>query len=208
MMISQLILLIAFGICVSICLYQFFQALFAGNVADPAKSRSGIGAGIFYAFTAAMSPYKKESARLHLPSYIAGIMFHLGTFLGFFWLSLHFFNIQPASWLKGSSLAVLIISSGCGAAIFAKRLIKPELRSLSHADDYFSNLIVTLFQILSALAIGYPEILPVLFILASFLFLYIPLGKLRHAVYFFTSRIHLGAFYGKRGVWSIKRRNG
>jgi hypothetical protein len=43
-----------------------------------------------------------------------------------------------------------------------------------------------------------------LFIYAAFLFLYIPFGKLKHTVYFFSSRIYLGKFFGKRGVWPVK----
>jgi hypothetical protein len=31
--------------------------------------------------------------------------------------------------------------------------------------------------------------------------LYIPAGKLRHTVYFFAARYHLGYFFGWRGVW-------
>jgi hypothetical protein len=35
----------------------------------------------------------------------------------------------------------------------------------------------------------------------SLLMLYIPIGKLRHTVYFFAARYHLGYFFGWRGVW-------
>ena len=31
-----------------------------------------------------------------------------------------------------------------------------------------------------------------------------PLGKLRHAVYYFAARYHLGFFYGWRNVWPNK----
>jgi hypothetical protein len=39
------------------------------------------------------------------------------------------------------------------------------------------------------------------FIAISLLFLYFPLGKLKHAIYFFAARYQLGFFYGWRGVW-------
>jgi hypothetical protein len=39
------------------------------------------------------------------------------------------------------------------------------------------------------------------FIIAAVLWLYFPVGKLRHVVYFFAARYHLGFFFGRRGVW-------
>jgi len=39
------------------------------------------------------------------------------------------------------------------------------------------------------------------YISSILLFLYMPLGKLRHAVYYFAARYHLGFFYGWRNVW-------
>lgn len=76
-----------------------------------------------------------------------------------------------------------------------------ELRSLSNPDDYLSNILVTLFQAGTILTLYLPEVRASYFILASILFLYIPLGKLKHVIYFFAARYHLGFFYGWRGVW-------
>jgi len=39
------------------------------------------------------------------------------------------------------------------------------------------------------------------FVVAVVMFLYVPLGKIRHCFFFFYARILLGLFYGKRGVW-------
>jgi hypothetical protein len=35
---------------------------------------------------------------------------------------------------------------------------------------------------------------------ATALFLYLPFGKIRHCVFFFSTRYHFGAFFGRRGV--------
>jgi hypothetical protein len=45
---------------------------------------------------------------------------------------------------------------------------------------------------------------PYYFICAGLLFLYLPLGKLKHSLYFFAARYHLGFFYGWRGIWPVK----
>jgi nitrate reductase gamma subunit len=83
-------------------------------------------------------------------------------------------------------------------------MVKSELRSLSSPDDYISNILVTLFQLLSGLVLLVPEAIPGYFIMASLLLLYFPIGKLKHAIYFFAARYQLGLFYGWRGVWPPK----
>jgi len=205
MSIYHWIFLTGFGICFLLCLFQFLQIMLSGKPIDPAQPRGKVVPAIAYSFTGAMSPLKKETAYLHLPTYTAGIIFHLGTFLSFFWLVLHFFNVHIILWLIYGSSIFLITSSICGLSIFIKRILNPTLRNLSHPDDYFSNLLITGFQTLSAITLLWDRLIPSLFLYASILFLYIPLGKLRHTVYFFTSRIHLGIFYGRRGVWPLKK---
>ena len=88
-------------------------------------------------------------------------------------------------------------------------MIKKELRSLSNPDDFISNLLVTLFQIFTLLVISTPlllssyrpTVLKSYYLIFTLLMLYLPVGKLRHTVYFFAARYHLGYFFGKRGVW-------
>lgn len=205
MTIYHWILFVSFSVFFVSSLFQFLQILLSKAYKDYASSRNKIWRAIIYAFSGAMSPFKKESAMLHLPSYIAGILFHIGTFISLFWLALHFFNIKTNSLVANISAIYLTTSVLSGVMILLKRLIKTEMRRLSNIDDYFSNFLVTGFQVVSALTIFIGTPLPYLFIWAAILFLYIPLGKLRHAVYFFTSRVYLAMFYGKRGVWPLNR---
>jgi len=205
MTIYHWILLTAFSICFLSGLFQFLQIVLSKKSTDYAVPRGKIGKAIIYAFVGAMSPLKKESAMLHLPGYIAGILFHIGTFLSLFWLVLHFLKFTTITLIINASAIFLVSSVLSGIIILMKRMIKPEMRRLSCIDDYFSNLLVTGFQVLSALTLFIGTPLPYLFTWAAILFLYIPLGKLRHVVYFFTSRVHLGMFYGKRGVWPQNR---
>jgi len=204
MTIYEWMLLTGFAICFISCLFQVIQ-VFSYKTKDHAASRGKIGTGIVYSFTRAMSPLKKETAYLHLPTYAVGIIFHLGTFLSFLWLLLHFFSLKPPQPIAYSSAIFLTTSSLCGLFIFIKRIFTIKMRFLSHPDDYFSNLLVTGFQFLSASALIWDSLQPYLFSWAAILFTYIPISKLRHVIYFFTSRIYLGLFYGNRGVWQIKR---
>lgn len=91
-----------------------------------------------------------------------------------------------------------------GLGILIKRMIKKELKALSNPDDFISNILVTAFQFITALVLYNGQYFPVYFIIVSALLLYLPLGKLKHTIYFFAARYHLGFFYGWRGVWPPK----
>ena len=45
--------------------------------------------------------------------------------------------------------AIIFIAAVCGLALFIKRLAKKELRDLSCADDYISNLLCTIMLFLT-----------------------------------------------------------
>ena len=196
-----------FAVCLLSCLYHFFRVASGGIPNDHAVAKGKIGPAVSYSFTKGMSPMKKETAYLHLPTYIAGILFHIGTFLGLFWLILIFFDLEINRWITYISAAYLAISAIAGISILIKRLASKKMRGLSNPDDYISNLLVCSFQALIALCIFDKSLVPFLLVLAAFLFVYIPISKLKHTIYFFTSRFHLGVFYGRRGTWPVKKQN-
>jgi hypothetical protein len=204
MTIYHWILLAAFSVFLLYFIFSLILTFVKKGPADPSEKNGNVNKAIIYSFTGAMSPSKKESAFLHLPTYAAGMVFHLGTFFSFFWLMLLFFNFNTGAWFHLVSSSILAATGICGISILIKRIIKTTLRQMSNPDDYFSNLLVTGFQLLMAIEIFWDKALPTLFIYAAFLFLYIPFGKLKHTVYFFSSRIYLGKFFGKRGVWPVK----
>jgi len=196
--------LASLGVCLAAMSFHLFRLIRLGKPADFAPAAGKTMPAIVYSFTGAMSPSKKESAFLHLPTYAAGILYHLGTFLSV--ILFFFFLIQcPVDGVFSILLSLFLLITGlCGIGILLKRMIKKVLRTLSNPDDYISNLLVTLFQLTSSLVLLLPEARPGYFILASLLLLYFPVGKLRHAIYFFAARYHLGLFYGRRGVWPPK----
>lgn len=198
------IVLTGFAICFVSCGYQLIKIVSAGFPKDYSQPLGKVGPAVIYSFTGAMSPLKKETAYLHLPTYTAGIFFHIGTFFSFILLALVFFSVGLYEWMKILSAVILFISSVSGISILVKRISLPKVSSISNPDDFISNFLVTGFQIISLINL-FSDIIPLIFIYSAVLFLYIPVSKLRHTVYFFTSRIHLAFFYGRRGVWPLKR---
>ncbi|BDU77917.1 hypothetical protein [Mesoterricola sediminis] len=154
----------------------------------PASGRAG--AGVFYAFTGALMPWAKESVRGHLVTYAAGILYHAGIAASFARLAV------PARALSVVALAGAL----AGLGLLVKRASVADLRGLSRADDFLSNGLATAFAALAGLA-WLPWAAAALPWACVALLVYLPLGKLRHAVFFFLSRRHLGAFFGRRGVW-------
>jgi uncharacterized membrane protein YhaH (DUF805 family) len=189
------------GIFLANFCYHLIRLIRSGKPYDYAPGAGKTGPAIRYSFTGAMSPLKKESAYLHLPSYIAGIIYHLGSFLSILLFILNWFINLSFGLFTGILAICLLVSVCCGIGILTKRIIDINLKNLSNPDDYLSNILVTSFQLLTALTLIMDTFTPVYYIMSSLLLLYFPLGKLKHAIYFFAARYHLGFFYGWRGVW-------
>ena len=62
-------------------------------------------------------------------------------------------------------------------------------------------MLVTLFHLMTIAALNFEGARVFYFLEASLLMLYLPVGKLRHTIYFFAARYHLGYFFGYRGTW-------
>ena len=184
--------------------YRINQAFPRPGSDSLAAARGNIPPAVLYSLTGAMMPWKKETAALHPVSYALGVGYHAGIFLGFAWLALLFFNLQPPAALAGVSALLLAAASLCGLALLIKRLATPAMRYLSNPDDYFSNLVASGFVAMAAAALMKEGLTSALFVYAGLLILYIPVGKLRHALYFALARVYLGMFYGRRGVWPGK----
>ncbi|MCD4737110.1 MAG: hypothetical protein K8R53_13785 [Bacteroidales bacterium] len=203
----QWLTFLALAWCLINLLIIIIRLILLGPPKDYSKKRGDIKNAVRYSLTGAMSPLKKESAYLNLPTYTAGLLYHFGTFLSIFIFFLIIFNIPVTGDLLRYILAAFLVITGlCGTGILIKRLIKKNLRALSNPDDYISNILVTVFQFITAALMITGSILPSYYILSSVLLFYLPVGKLKHTVYFFAARYHLGFFYGWRGVWPPKQK--
>ena len=209
-------------LCIVMCFIHFFRLIKLGSPKDLSEKSGSVAAGVAYSNTKAMLPQHKESAYKHLPTYTAGILFHLGSFLA---LLLFVLLIPDAVWgffFQYTIISLLIalclfVSTCCGAGLIIKRIVSKQLKPISNVDDYLSTGFVTFFQLFSALlffSFAFHDVfhnffssnihgglISIYFLSATLLFLYLPFGKLKHAVYYFAARYHLGFFYGRRGTW-------
>jgi hypothetical protein len=187
--------------CLLFCLYYLLRIIRAGRPRDYAKPSGSATSGVRYAYTGAMHPGRKESAYLHLPTYIAGLVYHAGTLMALLIFAWWISGLGIPAAVQPLIAILLAITAITGLSLLIKRAISGKLRSLSNPEDYVANFIVSLFQLILALDLWQGNISPILLITGSILLIYIPLGKLRHCVFFFAARYHLGYFYGSRGVW-------
>jgi hypothetical protein len=197
----RILALISAAVCLTALLSHFIRIVRAGKPVDYALRAGDTTRGIIYSISGAMSPTKKESAYLHLPTYTAGIIYHLGTFLSLLLFIILLAGFTPSGTLSLVISLLLAVSTLAGLMILVKRFLNNELRSLSNPDDYISNLLVTLFHLMTIAALNFEGARVFYFLEASLLMLYLPVGKLRHTIYFFAARYHLGYFFGYRGTW-------
>lgn len=157
--------------------------------------------GITYAFTTGMMPWAKESTRIHMVAYLRGIGFHIGIFA-----ALGTLLISPFwSWMPGPFKLLLTAVLGMGAILGAAgglmRLAEHNLRGLSTLDDHFAVWLVTIFTAFAALALWNRTFQVGFYLVSALTLVYVPLGKIRHCLFFFFSRIFFGKFFGRRAVF-------
>jgi hypothetical protein len=167
---------------------------------DKSRVRGSIGRAVLYAFTLGMAPWEKESTRLHWVAYFRGIFFHVGVFM-----ALAVLFVSP--WLKAIpptiiwlAIAMTAVGAVAGFAGIVMRLAEPNLRVLSLPDDYFSVFLTSLFVALAWAVLLWPGVLPIFYVVAAVLLIYLPFSKIRHCVYFFYSKFFFGLSFGRRGV--------
>src|SRR6266498_525330 len=168
---------------------------------DKSPIKGNISHGITYAFTKGMMPWAKESTRIHMIAYLRGIGFHIGIFAAIgaviispFWKYLPPFLSLTLFW-------VLTLGAILGAAGGVMRIAERNLRGLSLPDDHFAVWLTTLFITVAGLAVINSAFVIPMYIVSAITFIYIPLGKIRHCLYFFFSRIFFGKFFGRRAVF-------
>jgi hypothetical protein len=193
---------VIFAFCVSIlalCHLTIKTVLFNKKPVY-AKSRNRAIKGIVYALGKGMMPWEKESAGKHLPTYLSGIVYHTGIFAGLLYLCMLIIPVHLDSIIVSILRIIMFAGLLCGLGLFLKRSLKKQLRRISCLDDFASNLIVDVFLGLSLSTTYTIRWKFLLYAVAIVMFLYIPVGKIRHCFFFFYSRILFGLFYGRRGV--------
>ncbi len=151
-----------------------------------------------------MMPWEKESAKKHFLTYIAGVLYHCGLFAALFYI----FSLMVPFALSPDLISILrvLIAVGifCGLGLLVKRIYLKYMKTLSCLDDYVANILVDLVLILAFVVTFEKNMRSILFLATIILFLYIPLGKIRHCLFFFYTRVLFGIFFGRRGVFPHK----
>jgi hypothetical protein len=196
-------------------LFLYFRAKSYGKRKLFAKAAGGANSvrrGAIYAFTSGMLPWAKESVRENLISYALGVAYHLGIFASFALLARFIicafgrsfvFHLPHAVIALAQTLIVLSLCLGVigGVSLLVKRAVNPVLRGISCPDDYISNILATAAAALALASHLTPRawLTQAWLITGIILLVYIPMGKMRHCLFFFITRYNLGAFFGRRG---------
>jgi len=173
-----------------------------GGGREDYSSRAGSSArGIAYSFTVAMTPRHKESVSRHPVKFAVGVVMHIGVMLSL--LAAVLLVVWPTAGSAALSHGRPLIATSLVAGLYllVRRTLSRDLREMSAPDDYIAMLATCGLLALACVYTGDAGSETVYLIYAGLLFAYLPLGKLRHAVFFFVARANHGRRLGRRGVY-------
>ncbi len=200
LLVSQWAALAGLAICVAGLGLRWRRSMERARPRDLAPARGSGMAGVMYAFSAGMMPWAKESTRRHWAAYLRGIGFHVGLFVGLPLLVVSpWWSLAPEA-VRLVAAVMLGLSALLAVAGVVMRVSEPILRQLSTADDYAAIVLVSIFLALEAAGLAAAPWLPGMYVAAGILLAYVPLGKIRHCLYFFFARTFFGQFVGRRAV--------
>jgi len=176
-------------------LYQVVLARGGGRT-DYSVRAGHSGRGVLYAFTTAMLPTHKESVRHHPGKFAVGLLLHVGVLAALLEIVLLVAGVA-VGWPWGV-LALLALPAGIYLAV--RRRVSPVLRAMNAPDDYVAIVAVCALLVMAALS-AFGIVAPAVLLGYAVPFLvYLPLGKLRHVIFFFVARADLGRRLGYRGT--------
>lgn len=208
---ERIVALISIVWAILLLLVQWYIAWGGGRIEFSAPSGRAIS-GIIYNFTIAMLPSHKESISKHPMKFVIGLLMHIGVFISIVKVLILLISPGTAPIIPNFISILLGISVICGFYLFVRRIITVDLRSMSVPDDYIS-ILLTIGLMIMAIAHETGQILSGAFLIyASIIYFYMPLGKLKHVLFFFIARAEYGGRLGYRGVYpvhnSVKERSG
>jgi hypothetical protein len=198
--ITRLIAIIGCGVCVLGIVVRLRSIMNRPFKQDLARAKGSVRRGVLYAFTLGMAPWEKESTRLHWLAYVRGILFHVGTFVALAALFISPWLETFPAWLKIAAAVVAGFGAIFGFMGIVMRRMEENLRVLSVPDDYASVVLTSLFAAFASVTLVASSVLPVFYVVAAALLIYLPFSKIRHCVYFFYSKFFYGRNFGRRGV--------
>ena len=160
------------------------------------------GKGVLYNFTTAMLPWHKETVRHHPGKFAVGVIMHVGVLLAL--AEAVVVLIRPTGGSPGVWSYTRWLVAGAliaGVYLFVRRVCSRDLRVISALEDHVA-ILATCGLLAAALLHSYASGYQMVFLVYVGLFLvFLPLGKLRHGVFFFVARGDYGRRLGYRGVY-------
>jgi nitrate reductase gamma subunit len=144
-------------------------------------------------------------------SVVLSAVFHIGLVIILFGGAPHiqvFHQMTGLTWSnlpKGLIVMVSGLTLASMIALLTRRIFHPVLRLLSTVDDYLSWLLVFL-PVLSGVLLsgetigGYGNLLALHILSVELLMIWLPFGKLMHAVLVFPGRWSMGASFARKGA--------
>ncbi len=180
--------------------FQVYRA-WGGGRRDFSRQQGHPGKGVIYNFTYAMLPANKESVRHHPGKFAIGMVLHIGALTALLNALVLAINVDFGVLLLAVVQWLALLGLVAAVALLVRRPLDPNLRAMSSPDDYLATAATCGLLVVTAMAPHYQAGLFVLLLYTSAVFLYMPLGKLRHAVFFFAARANYGRRLGYRGVY-------
>jgi hypothetical protein len=171
-----------------------------GGQPDFARADGSPRRGMIYAFSTGMLPWEKESVSDHLPTFVAGLLYHFGIFSALLLLVLVITGNDAGRFLTVILRFALLAGLISGIGLLLKRTALTKMRMISVPDDFWANLLVDATLAMALMVTFTRTAIPVFLVISAVLLVYVPFGKIRHCVFFFYTRIVFGAFFGRRGV--------
>jgi len=161
--------------------------------------------GVLYNFSAAMTPAHKEAISNHPFKFAVGLVMHVG--VGVAIIKILVLLIKPDA-PAAAPIPVggfLALAAAAALYLFVRRVLSPNLRTMSSFDDYLASLVTLAFLAVASLhefgLLHAGAFLPA----GAAAAFYVPLGKLRHALFCPVARLDLGRRLGYRGTYPPRR---
>ena len=173
----------------------------AGGRREHSRRAGSPARGLVYNFTVAMTPAHKEAVSRHPVKFGLGVLMHAG--VGVSLLCVGLLVVWPDGGYRLLALARPLAGLAllAGLYLLVQRMLSPTLRAMSAPDDYLAILASCGLLALASLRPIGPGDETWLLLYATLVLIYLPLGKLRHAVFFFVARADFGRRLGYRGVY-------
>ncbi len=163
------------------------------------------GRAVLFNLTAAMAPAHKEAARLHPGKFAVGVALHVGVAVAVVEALVAMVKPEAAPLWPAAAGTLAALSVAAGLYLLVRRAVSRTLRAMSCPDDYVAAAVTSGFILAAALyGFGVLATSPFL-IFTAVTFFYLPLGKLRHALFCPVSRVDLGRRLGYRGTYPTLR---